>query len=139
MKLVRRVYVLFMLCLSLGVYTLLLGDVGYLHRMRLQGELQQLQERITLLETQNQYLDKQYHLLQAEKRKGQELQGNADPRELLILKFDQRYKETLDFSEFLSRRKDTLGEMRLLFIIVMLFLSAGGYMFLRYLSRESFA
>lgn len=140
MKLLQRIYLIFVLGITIAGYALIFGDGGYYNRKLLRQEIHHLERKLALLHSENEYLSTEYNRLQqnfTHHGRSQNSLGNQRSR-VTILKFDEpRIQKNFSLWQWKNFDFKNIQNVRILFLVTMLILSVGGWLLLGFLNRQN--
>ncbi len=134
----RFIFLLAMIGITVSIYTLVFGEVGYIQRQMLMQELSHLKESHAKLSRENGSLNEQYQILK--KRSLSPKRADGERPAAIILKFEsdqeQEAEQSKFFTSLFSGEKNSfhnIQEGRIIFLSCMLFLTLAGYTLLRHI------
>ncbi len=134
------IYLIVSTGVTLAIYSLVLGEVGYLKQITEEQKASEAVSRLRSLKSENRYLNEQYAFLKsyAAQKKNHFLKPSP-LSDIIILKFQDTSQVKSSNRSFLKPSENYIQESRILFLTIMALGILCGYLCIRYFSSVSSA
>ena len=135
MKKGHLIYLTVSIGITLAVYSLVLGEAGYLKRIIEEQKMLEAVSRLGSLKSENRYLHEQYAFLKsyASQKKNHFLKP-LPVTDITILKFEDKSRTKSHHKSLFKPSANYIQESRILFLTIMALGILCGYILMRYFS-----
>ncbi len=131
-----KIYIIFCGLFTVTFYSLVIGKYGYMNRNKMIEKSSILQNDLSLLRSENRYLNEQYALFKKKANKEKKVTIHSKNNHITILKFEEGSKKDTNFFDLFSHYRGNLEQLRIFFLAFMLLIAFVGYLILHRVKKK---